>query len=86
MTRYYGKDHVSFCARSDEFNGITTDALGNVRPAIKRCYSSFSQASQENASSRIYLGVHWRFDAVEGMRQGKKIGGAVFDGVLRPLD
>ncbi|WP_437736150.1 phosphatase PAP2 family protein [Sorangium sp. So ce1335] len=85
LTRYYGKDRVSFCARSDEFNGITTDARGNVRPAIKRCYSSFSQASQENASSRIYLGVHWRFDAVEGMRQGKRIADAVVDRVLQPL-
>ncbi|WP_437579362.1 hypothetical protein [Sorangium sp. So ce887] len=85
MTRYYGKDHVPFCVTSDEFNGRTTDAPGNVRPEIRRCYSSFSQASQENASSRIYLGVHWRFDAVEGIRQGKRVGDAVVDRVLRPL-
>ncbi|WP_437817126.1 vanadium-dependent haloperoxidase [Sorangium sp. So ce1078] len=85
LTRYYGKDHVPFCVTSDEFNGRTTDALGNVRPEIRRCYSSFSQASQENASSRIYLGVHWRFDAVEGIRQGERVGDAVVDRILRPL-
>lgn len=85
LTRYYGKDDVYFCATSDEFNGRTTDAKGYVRPKIKRCFSSFSQASQENALSRIYLGVHWRFDAVEGIRQGKRVADAVVDRILRPL-
>ncbi|WP_437783449.1 phosphatase PAP2 family protein [Sorangium sp. So ce1097] len=85
LTRYYGKDGVSFCARSDEFNGRTTDAKGHVRPEIKRCYASFSQASQENALSRIYLGVHWRFDAVQGIRQGKSVADAVVDRILQPL-
>ncbi len=85
LTRYYGTDRMNFCIISDEFNGITTDAQGNVRPEIDRCYSSFSQASQENASSRIYLGVHWRFDAVAGIRLGKEVGNAVFDRIVRPL-
>ncbi|WP_437575583.1 vanadium-dependent haloperoxidase [Sorangium sp. So ce887] len=85
LTRYYGTDRMNFCIISDEFNGITTDAQGNVRPEMDRCYSSFSQASQENASSRIYLGVHWRFDAVAGIRLGKEVGNAVFDRIIRPL-
>ncbi|WP_437683422.1 phosphatase PAP2 family protein [Sorangium sp. So ce131] len=85
LTRYYGKDRIPFCFMSDEFNGRTTDAQGNVRPEITRCYSGFRQAAQENAVSRIYLGVHWRYDSVYGLRQGSDVGDAVFDGVLRPL-
>ncbi|WP_437790322.1 phosphatase PAP2 family protein [Sorangium sp. So ce693] len=85
LTRYYGTDRVPFCFMSDEYNGVTTDERGNVRPEITRCYSSFEEASWENAVSRIYLGVHWRFDGVRGIRQGKRVGDAVFDRVLQPL-
>ncbi|WP_437585260.1 vanadium-dependent haloperoxidase [Sorangium sp. So ce1000] len=84
LTRYYGTDRVPFCFISDEYNGVTTDVRGDVRPVIERCYSSFREASWENASSRIYLGVHWRFDAEEGICQGKSVGDAVFDRILRP--
>jgi hypothetical protein len=85
LTRYYHTDDIPFCFMSDEFNGVTTDKRGRVRPEITRCYSSFQEASWENAQSRIYLGVHWNFDAVAGIRQGKSVGNAVFDRVLRPI-
>ncbi|WP_437911251.1 phosphatase PAP2 family protein [Sorangium sp. So ce302] len=85
LTRYHGTDRIPFCFMSDEYNGVTTDERGNVRPEITRCYSSFEEASWENAVSRIYLGVHWRFDEVQGIRQGKRVGDAVFDRILRPL-
>ncbi|WP_437613378.1 phosphatase PAP2 family protein [Sorangium sp. So ce834] len=86
LSRYYHTNHVPFCFVSDEFNGRTTDARGDVRPGIERCYPGFRQAVHEVATSRIYLGVHWRFDAENGMRQGRAVGDAVFEGVLQPLD
>ncbi|WP_437283543.1 phosphatase PAP2 family protein [Sorangium sp. So ce375] len=85
LTRYYGTDSIPFCFMSDEFNGVTTDKRGCVRPEITRCYSGFQEATWENALSRIYLGVHWRFDGVEGIRQGTRVGNAVFNRVLRPI-
>jgi hypothetical protein len=52
---------------------------------LTRSFDSFSQAAAENAQSRIYLGIHWQFDAVEGLREGKAIADFVFAHALRPL-
>ena len=84
LERFYGTDDIAFTFVSDELNGITTDSLGNVRPRRPRTFHSFSQAAEENARSRIYLGIHWQFDADEGVRCGYAVADHVFDSVLRP--
>jgi hypothetical protein len=49
---------------SDELNGITTDNKGVVRSRHVRKFSKgLWQMIEENGWSRIYLGVHWSFDA-----------------------
>lgn len=85
LTRFYGTDRVPFSFMSDEFNGVTTDQDGVVRPVVVRRYLTLSQAMWENAMSRIYLGVHWRFDAVYGVDQGKSVGDWVFDHACQPV-
>lgn len=70
---FYG-DSLSFTLVSDELNGITRDNEGRVRPRIPRSFTSLSQAEDENGQSRIYLGVHWAFDKMEGIGMGRKIG------------
>jgi hypothetical protein len=57
---------------SDEFNGVTTDNTGTVRPKFKKTFNLFD-AIDENNQSRIYLGVHWQFDAKEGEVLGTKV-------------
>jgi hypothetical protein len=69
---------------SDEFNTITIDQNGHVRPLLPRTYNTFSQMAGENAQSRIYLGIHWHFDAVEGIRCGDHIADYVFTHALLP--
>ena len=66
---------VSFV--SDEFNGTTTDSHGAARPRLVRTFN-LQEAIDENKISRIYLGVHWDFDA-EG---GDFVGSAVAKKVL----
>jgi hypothetical protein len=85
LERFFGRDDIEFTFVSDELNGITTDSQGNVRPLSPRTFSSFSEAALENARSRIYLGIHWQFDADEGVRGGYAVADHVFDNVLRPL-
>ncbi len=85
LTRFYGTDHITFTVVSDEFNGITHDA-GSLtpRPFLPRTFHSFSEASFENAQSRIYLGIHWAFDRDEGIRCGATIADYVFGNILKP--
>lgn len=70
------EDNIGFEFVCDELNGINrdlrqpydpqlpiTDQVGTVRTRVVRCYPSLWAAIFDNAISRIYLGVHWRFDA-----------------------
>jgi hypothetical protein len=84
MADFYGRDDVHFTIGSDEFNGVTKDQNGVVRPVVFRSFDSFSQAAEENGQSRIYLGIHWSFDKVQGILQGNDIADYVFQHLLRP--
>jgi hypothetical protein len=84
MRRFYGTDNIAFTFVSDEFNGQTRDNNGNVRPYRPRSFSTLSQAEEENGQSRIYLGIHWRFDKTEGIAMGRRIGDYVFDHAFTP--
>lgn len=86
LRRLYG-DGVGFTFVSDEFNGITRDNRGRVRPRIPRSFASLTQAEEENGQSRVYLGVHWQFDRTEGSVAGHQVADYVFQhGLVRPAD
>jgi hypothetical protein len=78
LRNYYRRDDIAFTFTSDEFNGTTIDNQGNVRPLKPRSFASLSQAEEENGQSRIYLGIHWSFDKVEAIAQGRKVADYVF--------
>jgi PAP2 superfamily len=50
-----------------------------------RGFKSFSQAANENASSRVMAGIHFRFSCEAGQQQGNKIGAWTVENHLRPL-
>jgi len=63
LAGFFRTDRVSFKMTSGPpFAGIT------------RSFASFSQASQENADSRVYSGIHFRTACQDGIAQGEKIG------------
>ncbi|KAL8941759.1 MAG: hypothetical protein Q9211_001689 [Gyalolechia sp. 1 TL-2023] len=69
-------DNISFTATSDELNGINrdlrqpydpslpiTEQVGTVRTRVPKIFPSLWDAMFDNAISRVFLGVHWGFDA-----------------------
>jgi hypothetical protein len=57
------KEDVSFSFVSDELDGMTRDSDGSIRTRHERTLT-LEEAIKENALSRVYLGVHWRFDGI----------------------
>jgi PAP2 superfamily len=70
LARFYGTNDIHFTLTSDLLPGVT------------RSYNSFSQASYENAISRIYLGIHFWFDETAGIKMGGDIAKNVFANVM----
>lgn len=73
LALFYGSDVADIDLTSDELEGVV------------RHFDTFSQMSEENAQSRIYLGVHWSFDATEGIVMGDQIARAVYANELRQV-
>ena len=83
-------DEIAFDMVSEELNGVSrdlrqpydpsrpiTEQNGTVRTFVPRRFDSLWEAMFENAVSRIYLGVHWIFDAAasEDVRVQPRLGG-----------
>ncbi len=85
LENFYGTDNIAFTFVSDELNGTTTDSNGVVRPLSPRSFTSFSEAADENALSRIYLGIHWIFDANFGVEHGTAVADNVFENTLEVI-
>jgi len=86
LRKFYRTDQIAFSFISDEFNGLTRDNSGNVRPLVTRSFSSLSQAEEENGQSRIYLGIHWSFDKTEAIALGRRVADYVFANAFLPVD
>jgi hypothetical protein len=78
---FFGTDRMHFtaCSRS-----LPTNTCTDPTPRL-RSYRSFSQAAQENATSRIYAGLHFRRAVETGLEHGQKIGRYTVRRLLRPV-
>lgn len=75
MRGYFGTDKKTFTIGTDE----------PIVSSVKRTFTSFSQAARENGLSRVYLGVHFRFDADSAYSSGTLLGNYVVKNHLRPI-
>jgi len=85
ILRKFWPDTTPFTVISDEFNGENKDVDGYIRPLMPMTFRSFSEAEQQNAESRIYMGVHWQFDADFGIKEGEAVGDYVFTHSFQPV-
>jgi hypothetical protein len=66
------------------------DAAGPMSEKVsmkppERSFDSFEGAAHECAMSRFYLGIHFRYDSIEGNRLGTRIGNYITARLLRPM-
>src|SRR5262249_42012907 len=62
LAAFFETDNISFTLPSQD----------PLRPA--RFFTTFSQAARESADSRLYGGIHWRFDNEVGLTVGDAVG------------
>jgi hypothetical protein len=79
-------DDYHFVMRTEE-----VDKAGPFSEKIKtdppiREFNSFSEAAMEASMSRVYLGIHFRYDSEEGFMLGKQIGNYANENFLLPLN
>ncbi|MFI2646884.1 vanadium-dependent haloperoxidase [Micromonospora fulviviridis] len=70
-----------FSTDAFRFVGTTEDPHAS---GVLRSFTGFSAAATENARSRVYLGVHYQFDADGGMSSGSALANHVTGNFLRP--
>lgn len=73
LADFFGTDKVVFKATSE---GV---------PGVSRVFSSFSAAAEEAGKSRIYGGIHWNFDNVDGLATGRFLGRHISQHYLRKV-
>lgn len=79
-------DQYSFTMTTEE-----VESAGPFSEKVKmdpptRSFNSFSEAGMEASMSRVYLGIHFRYDSEEGHRLGNAIGDFANKNFLTPLD
>jgi len=70
LADFYGTDHMTFTIGSDEV------------PGTYYTFNSFSAAAEQNAISRIYLGIHYIFDETNGVTEGNAVGNYDYQHVM----
>jgi large repetitive protein len=73
LASVFGFDAVSFAVGSDTLPGVT------------RGFESLSDAEHENANSRIYGGIHYRFSNDVGIGLGHQVADYVVTNYLKPV-
>jgi hypothetical protein len=68
--------------RQDRFSFAVTS---EVLLGVERSFDSFSDAAEEATFSRIFAGVHFRFDLTAGHRLGRQVADFVLDHFLKSV-
>ena len=80
LTSLFG-DNVAFASQSDGHLAAEQRPL-DPSQIVTRHFASFKQAAEEAGMSRIYGGIHFRFDNTAGISLGDQVGTAVIERLL----
>lgn len=72
MEHWFGRDDVAYTGTTDDPNAAS----------VQRTFTSFSAAADEDAHSRLWLGVHWHFDADSSLNPGNELGEFAVDNAM----
>jgi hypothetical protein len=84
LQRFFETDDVSFDTCSTTLP-LPKEQCGGAQE-VRRSFSNFTQAAEENGVSRIYVGYHFHKAVKEGIKHGRKIGNRAVNSFLRPVD
>ncbi len=73
LADFFGNDDVAFTLPS-EVTGVP-----------ERSYTTFSLAAEEAGASRIFGGIHYRFDNTVALATGRSVGAFIVDHLLEPV-
>lgn len=73
MRGFFGTDDVTFTLGTDD----------PLCVGVSRTFQSFTEAARENGRSRVYLGVHWQFDADAGYSTGTSVGDQAYGSLFQ---
>ncbi len=74
LRKFFGFDQFKFTLPSEDSK------------VPNREFTSFSQAAQESTDSRMFGGIHFRFDNEDGLKAGGKLGEYVAANFFKPQD
>lgn len=86
VLRAFYKDDEPFTFVSDEFDGQNVSDTGQLMPFVPLTFKSFTAAEYDNAESRIWIGVHWQFDADAGIAAGRSVADYVLANAFQPVE
>ena len=81
LKQFFGRDDIAFSVCSFTLPGSSC----NDATPVFRSFSSFTEAANENAFSRIAIGIHFRLAVEEGTEHGRKVARLAANRVLKPV-
>jgi hypothetical protein len=77
LSLIYGSDEAHFTARWVGADG---------HPDVSRSYTRFTQLAEDQANSRIYGGIHFRYESLASQASCPKVAEYIFANYMRPAD